>query len=326
MVRLGLFCVINDVFANYYNNTPLKQLFEKKSMHIVVTIDTEWDRVSGSAINTNNLEQIPRFQRLCSSYNIKPVYFCSYEAIQNDRFVEYITPFVNRKEVEIGAHLHPWSNPPYHTLDDQSKTFPHQYPIDVFHQKMELLTKTILNRFNRAPISYRAGKFGFVNEHIEVLNKLGYKIDSSITPFVPGPDIDRGVNFEFYKQLAPAVIGDSSFIVEIPITILPTMSQRIFNRIIVDSLRRWFRIYPKTKLTDLNKIINFANGKIPVVVFMMHSNEFDHKYNPYFQDENSVDNMFLLLESFFKKLIELNITSVTFNDLLKTEVYESLLE
>jgi hypothetical protein len=58
----------------------------------------------------------------------------------------------------------------------------------------------------------------------------------------------------------------------------------------------------------------------------MHSNEFDHKYNPYFQDENSVDNMFLLLESFFKKLIELNITSVTFNDLLKTEVYESLLE
>ncbi len=86
---------------------------------------------------------------------------------------------------EIGAHLHVWESPPFLTSDDDRRfaAFGHDLPVEHFSAKLAGLTASIGQVFG-APTSYRAGRFGFAAEHIVVLEQLGYRVDSSITPLV----------------------------------------------------------------------------------------------------------------------------------------------
>lgn len=300
------------------------------SIKVIITIDTEWDRKNKSAhITVKNLSRISHFQKLCDKYGIKPVYFCTYEALKNRNFVDFIIEYVQTDKVEIGAHLHPWSTPPFPyggPLEEQNNTsFPHEYPLDIFYNKLKSLSELIKENFNISPISYRAGRFGFILEHIPLLSKLGFKIDSSITPHVSHINIkgwkETGIDFSKYTNLNPKRLNfQNSSIIEMPITILPF--EHFFINIIKKVLRikwrqRWFRIYPETTILDLKKIIKYAKNKeINYLVYMMHSNEFHYETNPYFDTLEKQKELFKLLEEFFQEINNFKLESITFKDYL----------
>ena len=241
---------------------------------VFITIDTEGDRrKTYEKITTFNLEEIPKFQLLCNKYEIKPIYFCSYETVINQQFVDYITPFVKNGKIEIGTHLHTWTNPPFTEEEQKLEKYPSfatEYNLDDFEKKLKNLTQKIEANFLIKPVSYRAGRFGFDTSHIPILSKYGYRLDSSITPKIDWSNTkgmkNFGPDFSKYVQTDKFILRhDKSNIIEYPITII---SDKRFNlkNIAYFFLRRqrriWLRIFPTTKIKDLKYIINFAKKKI----------------------------------------------------------------
>jgi hypothetical protein len=50
-----------------------------------------------------------------------------------------IAPYEKSSRAEIGAHLHPWSTPPFKPYENQGtryKGFPHELPINLFDKKL----------------------------------------------------------------------------------------------------------------------------------------------------------------------------------------------
>ncbi len=302
-----------------------------KKIKVLITIDTEWDRKRNKAepITVKNLSKIGHFQNLCDKYKIKPVYLCTYEVLNDQNFIKFIENYVLNNKVEIGAHLHPWSNPPFpygDPLEEQKKqSFPHEYSDDIFYNKLKVLTELIKKKFDITPISYRAGRFGFILEHIPVLSRLGYKVDTSITPHISHKLTkgwkQTGIDFSDYNNLNPNILYyQSHSIIEFPITIIPFNRKYIRTKKIVSEkiIRRcWFRIFPETTISSLVKIIKYAKrNDMNYIVYMMHSNEFDNKNNTYFNTIEKVNKLFNLLEEFFKKFKVLNLESINFKDFI----------
>ena len=123
-------------------------------MKLLITIDTEADNqwARGDEIELKNVEYIPRFQELCDTYFFKPTYLITYEMATSERFIEKIGPYQTEGRAEIGAHLHPWANPPFIPLtnnDIKYHPFPHEYPEELLREKLTVLTNTIEKNFEK---------------------------------------------------------------------------------------------------------------------------------------------------------------------------------
>ncbi len=286
---------------------------------IYITVDAEWDRTSNKKhISTRNLAKIPRFQTLCSQNKIKPIYFCSYEALENEEFVSYLKPFLKKKEIEIGAHLHPWSNPPFTSLKESDLTpFPTQLSLELFEKKMQKLTEKIKLIFEYEPVSYRAGRFGLSYKHIPILKKMGYFIDSSISPLINWKNLNASApDYRDFKNADRTIISYQNVeMLEFPVTIIENKSYTLKNlaKRILENKPIWFRIYPTTHFTDLKYIVNNAIKKnIKQLTFFIHSNELDWENNSYFKTEKEVDKLYLLLSKLFSYLNKKKINSDIF--------------
>lgn len=162
----------------------------RKDKYFILTVDTEpdneWGRSTEGEMAMRNAEEIPRFQDLCRKFGLRPVYLIDYQMSQNEKVKECLTGFFKNGECEIGAHLHPWSTPPFDfkvTEDDyRSHPFCTQYPIDVFLAKMNSLTKSIQSNFGVSPISFRAGRYVITRDYLIAIREFGFRVDCSVTP------------------------------------------------------------------------------------------------------------------------------------------------
>jgi hypothetical protein len=117
---------------------------------------------------------------------------------------------------EIGAHLHPWVNPPFDETVSRRNSYPGNLPAALEREKLRVLTETIAANFGRRPTLYRAGRYGVGAATGGILEELGYLVDSSI---VPRTDFsgDEGPDFtEFNRR--PFWFGAASRILELPLT------------------------------------------------------------------------------------------------------------
>ncbi len=158
---------------------------------VVITIDTEPDDAWTNHQNPSvaNVEQLLRLQALLDRYGAKATCLVTYRVIQDDRSVEVLQEIAADSGAEIGAHLHPWENPPYleSGIDARYPAFPHELPVDVFADKLESLTEAITRRIT-VPTSYRGGRWGLAPAHISVLEALHYEVDTSVTPWIDWRD------------------------------------------------------------------------------------------------------------------------------------------
>ena len=93
----------------------------------IVTVDTEpdneWSRPNAGNLTCQNAKSLPRFQALCEMYDVKPVYLVDYVMAGDGFASEFLADCSTQGRCEIGAHMHPWSNPPFDftvTNDDYS--------------------------------------------------------------------------------------------------------------------------------------------------------------------------------------------------------------
>ncbi len=322
-------------------------------MDVIVTVDTEADGQweADGRVRVQNLDYVPRFQRMSEEYGIVPVYLCTYEVMVSRRFDETLAYWAKRGSCEIGAHLHPWTNPPYRggadVVDfDRSEYpgYPSELPLETFRAKMAVLTDLIRVKTGRPPRSYRAGRWGFCKEHIAVLRELGYTVDCSVTPHVDrrgfkgvaqgGPDF-RGAPVTPYELSDDDICASgTSGLLEVPVTIVHTQrlmresprAQETFGRLrrfpgagLVNRALKleptWFRPYPTMNARRMRKVYEVARElELPCLEMMFHSSELMPGGSESFPTASSIERLFAMLESTFAFLAARGCTGISLGD------------
>src|SRR4029078_5056358 len=100
---------------------------------------------------------------------------CASDSADARVFAEILLPLHRAGRAEIGAHLHPWTTPPLSPWDrcDARAAYPSELPPGVCSRKLESLTDLLAAKLERAPRSYRAGRWGLSAAHIPFLLRLG---------------------------------------------------------------------------------------------------------------------------------------------------------
>ena len=154
----------------------------------VLTIDTEeeWDWEGDfpqDNFAVSNTQKIPEFQAFCEDKNIRPTYFVDYAVVNDSSSVARLKPAVDQETCEIGAHLHPWANPPYYGPTGERESHVVNLPIEHTEAKVDALISRLQQEFNILPTSFRTGRWGINGAVLDLLVKKGFTVDSSMYPF-----------------------------------------------------------------------------------------------------------------------------------------------
>ena len=281
---------------------------------------------------------------LCDRFGFPPTYLCTHEIVISQAFVSGLARYAAAGRAEIGAHLHPWSTPPFDATWDgteAARPYPFELPADLLTRKIEMLTKTIGTAIGATPTSYRAGRWGFSAAQIPILRGLGYLVDCSVTPGVSwqrdvglqkgGPDFTEAPLVPYQLSDDDACQAGSSGLLEAPVTIVYTnglmrrapglrrwyrRSRRSLPARVANRLWRiapqWFRPFPDMSLARLLHVYETATRLgLPAVEMMFHSSELLPGGSPYNRTEADVEHLFARLTALFRRLRSKGVEGVT---------------
>jgi len=188
---------------------------------LLVVIDTEEEFAWGQGFRRENdtvaaMRGIPRFQRLFDEFGVRPTYVVDHPiATQPDGYAA-LKEFHDAGTAVIGAHLHPWVNPPHDEEPSDRLSYPGNLGRELEARKLSSLTAAIEETFGHRPTIYKAGRYG-IGPHTEsILEELGYEIDLSVNPGVEY-GADGGPDFLAFPP-EPYWFGRTQTLLEIPVT------------------------------------------------------------------------------------------------------------
>jgi len=202
---------------------------------LIVVIDTEeefnWSLdVSRQNISVRSMRSLEKLQFLFDEYRILPVYVVDYPvAFQPDGY-RPLQEIYNSGRGVIGAHLHPWVNPPFEEEVGRRNSFPGNLPLLLEAAKLRILADLLSERFGSRPKIYKAGRYGVGVNTADILEEQGYEVDLSVCPFMDYSSED-GPNFTKFHAL-PYWCGKHNRLLEIPFTVG-----------FVGRLRSWVTLY-----------------------------------------------------------------------------------
>ena len=303
-------------------------------MDFVVSIDTEADNQwqHGIPLACHNVDYWHAFQALCEVHDVRPTYLITSEIAEDKQAAAQLSAWTEDGKAEVGAHLHPWTTPPFHNepglrCNDEAHLFPSALDEDLLRAKLETLTRQIEQNIGRRPRAYRAGRFGMNQATARILVELGYTVDSSVTPTVSWSDSSLGDSTAgpaFRKHSAkPSLIegtGDPGLI-EIPVTVLysnawvrghpqfagwyASKPARAIERLLNGGRSRpepiWLRPFPHQSSDDLRRAWRAAcDEDVPTAVMMFHSSELMPGGSPFRPSRRSIAGLLATLDEFFR--------------------------
>ncbi len=203
------------------DNHPLIKYPEDTPPQLIVIIDTEeeFDWSAEPDLKANSItaiSQIYRVQEIFNEYGIKPCYVVDYPVASQQESIDILKDFYDNGQCDIGAHLHPWVNPPHSEVLSRSNMFPGNLNYDQEYNKLKVLTQKIMESFGHTPTIYRAGRFGVGKNTTRILEELGYSIDVSVCcPF--DFSLDGGPDFSDFRA-EPYWFGKGDSLLEIPLS------------------------------------------------------------------------------------------------------------
>ena len=171
-------------------------------LHVVIDTEEEFDwgappRRSNTSVTA--MRYIDRAQRIFQRFGITPVYVITYPvASQPDGYLPLLELFRDR-QCEIGAHPHPWVNPPDEEELSTANTFLCNLPEALQRAKIGALCGQIEDVFGIRPTTFKAGRYGVDVTTIRLLAEFGFEIDLSICP-----------QFDFTLEGGPSFISCDS--------------------------------------------------------------------------------------------------------------------
>ncbi|ALC16862.1 hypothetical protein DSOUD_2095 [Desulfuromonas soudanensis] len=170
-------------------------------MKLIITIDTEednWARYSATDNSVENIARIVPLQKMFDEYGVRPTYLVTYPVATNPRSVAILKRILEEGKCEIGTHCHPWNTPPFDDNGGFQKAHSMlcNLPAEFQQNKLAMLHEVITKNFGCLPVSFRAGRWALGLSAAQSLCKLGYRVETSVTPFVSwspsfGPDFSN---------------------------------------------------------------------------------------------------------------------------------------
>lgn len=195
---------------------------------LVVTVDVEedqWGVTPPRYATAQNIRWLPTLQKLFDEFGSIPTYLLTYPVASDPRAVSILREILDGGGCEIGMHCHPWNTPPYEEGLNNYNSMLCNLPATLQFEKLQRLHEAIQNNFEITPIAFRSGRWGFEQEVAKNIVRLGYRIDTSITPYTSwaerdGPDFSRFSPQPYEVTYPPVADGYSgTSLLELPATI-----------------------------------------------------------------------------------------------------------
>ena len=166
----------------------------KLPITLIVSIDTEEDNwaPARTGITVENIRELPRLDRWFERLGVRATYFTSFQVAIQPWAASILRHIASRDRAEVGAHLHPWNTPPLEEPLVARNTVMRNLPQRLQEAKIRTLTDMLVAGVGRRPAVFRAGRWGFGTSTAAALLACGYRIDSSVTPFVSWRAYDDG--------------------------------------------------------------------------------------------------------------------------------------
>ena len=297
---------------------------------LVVTVDTEadnqWSAAGRRSLSFQNIRALPKLEATFEKYGVRATYLLTYDIASHPESAAYFKELLKRGKCEVGAHFHPWTTPPIAEKEIEEGTYPHHLSEVRHYEKMAHLTRAIEEGVGVRPVSFRAGRWGFNGKSLRVLEKLGYRVDSSVTPFYSwegdgGPVFVQAPTHPYFPDYEDVCREGGSALLEVPVTIglsgifqhLPESTLRAVSRRrrLFTSFQRlrvlnvlWLRpTYTSGKgMIRLSRKVLEQGGK--VLTMMFHSSEVVVGGSPHHSNEAELSHFFNQLEEILSYLME----------------------
>ncbi len=188
---------------------------------LLVVVDTEeefdwaapFDRDSRAV---HNIPEQAHAQAVFDSHGVAPTYVIDYAVADDAQAAGLLGGWQREGRCLVGAHLHPWVNPPDEEAVTTFNSYPGNLPAELERAKLARLTDRITETVGVRPTIYKAGRYGLGPNTTAALDALGYEIDLSIVPATSFAG-DGGPDFRRFPH-APYWFGPEERLFEVPLT------------------------------------------------------------------------------------------------------------
>jgi hypothetical protein len=164
--------------------------------------------------STEAFAALPVATRFFGEHGVVPTYVCDWPVVTNPSSAAALQAMAEAEACDVGAHLHPWVNPPHVEEVTPANSFAGALPESLEAAKLRALTEKIAALTGRRPLAYRAGRYGVGPRTARLLQELGYRLDVSVRARFDysaegGPDFTR-------HPIRPYWVGEQ--LLEVPLT------------------------------------------------------------------------------------------------------------
>ena len=157
----------------------------RPTLFLVVDTEEEFDwsaPLSRSATRVSAIRHVAKLQRLTDVYGLKPTYVIDYPVVTSPEAVAILGELVAADRCSIGAHLHPWVNPPFREAVSPANSYGCNLAPELERSKIATLKRAIGDRLGIDAAIYKAGRYGFGPSTARNLESLGFDVDLSVNP------------------------------------------------------------------------------------------------------------------------------------------------
>jgi hypothetical protein len=143
-----------------------------------------------------HMAALHRVQDVFDALGVVPIYLVSYAVVAQQAGFRPLVPYLAAGRAVIGAHLNPWTTPPYRERVSNVNSYPGNLSRDLESAKLALLCRQIERSLGVRPTSYKAGRYGKGPNTEAILEEQDFEIDLSPAPAMDlradgGPDYTR---------------------------------------------------------------------------------------------------------------------------------------
>lgn len=272
-------------------------------VYVTITIDTEcdhdtqWVRSDPLTFESITCGLPERLQPAFESVGAVPTYLLTVEVLEDDASVQALRSLTGN--FEYGTHLHAAFIEPQKKFHDyagvDSPDFQSSYAPEIEFRKLENLTRLFTEKLDRIPTSFRAGRYGAGVSTIDSLTRLGYKVDTSVTPHIRWTepngvaDYRQALEQPYFPKPGTLLMPDTSVpstVLEVPVTV----RKRLLRRTPM-WFRPWFASVDEMKSVARYHLNRYRHLDVINLNMMFHSMEIIEKASPYPQTREQVQSM-----------------------------------
>jgi peptidoglycan/xylan/chitin deacetylase (PgdA/CDA1 family) len=295
--------------------------------------DNQWEAASRETLTVRNIAELPRLQKLCDEYDVRPTYLLTQEVAVDPEAKAILKDLAATGRSEIGTHHHPWTTPP--------RVNEHLYPLnltpDHYRAQLRELTQAVADVTGVRPVSYRAGRNGFAGWQVDILENEGYIVDSSVDPFFNerkkgGPSFAGAPMTPYFVSGEDPRRPGPTKLLELPIT---SAINRRWPKWLQTAYADFTPAYPFRRALRLARIVRpiwlrpsysktedmlwlaerLVATKAPLANIIFHSSELLAGGSPYNVTEADVESFYASLRTLLEFLAKRGVEGRTFREL-----------